>query len=190
MAASLPNNGSSDPLEEDSRAQKSFFDKIIDEVKRGDHRPVLPIHTGHRSMQRQAKTKRLSQLPRSRRLITMRSFSMLTGILAFYFLATGALSTIADDTPGAIDIGSRRELFVDDFLIDRIEGLRREQQTPIDRGKVVGFEQPWEGDYCNYVHIFKDTDRWRMYYRGARAEFEIGETGSSNICLAESVDGL
>ena len=106
----------------------------------------------------------------------MRSFSMLTGILAFYFLATGALSTIADDTPGAIDIGSRRELFVDDFLIDRIEGLRREQQTPIDRGKVFGFEQPWEGDYCNYVHIFKDTDRWRMYYRGARAEFEIGET--------------
>ena len=49
---------------------------------------------------------------------------------------------------------------------------------------------PWEGDYCNYAHVFKDTDRWRMYYRGARAEFEIGETDSSNICLAKSVDGL
>ena len=85
-----------------------------------------------------------------------------------HFISILFCSLLANGLSAAelIDIGSRRELFVADFLIARIAGLRREQQTPIDRGKVFGFEQPWEGDYCNYVHIFKDTDRWRMYYRG------------------------
>jgi len=122
----------------------------------------------------------------ARYLVMMRSVASSVILIA---LCPGITrSTEPSNIP--LDIGSRLELFVDDWIIDRMESLRREQQTPIEAGKVLDFDQPWEGHWCNYVHIFKDGNKWRMYYRGARAQFEFGQAGSSNICLAESEDGL
>ena len=120
----------------------------------------------------------------ARYLVMMRSVASSVILIA---LCPGITrSTEPSNIP--LDIGSRLELFVDDWIIDRMESLRREQQTPIEAGKVLDFDQPWEGHWCNYVHIFKDGNKWRMYYRGARAQFEFGQAGSSNICLAVMLD--
>ena len=87
------------------------------------------------------------------------------------FLAAIAFATIVSPPANAIvdilDIGSRLELFVDDWLIDQMDGVRLELKKPIDVGKVMDFNEPWEGSENNYMHIFQDGDKWRMYYRAA-----------------------
>ena len=44
-----------------------------------------------------------------------------------------------------LEIGSRLELFVDDYLIESMEGLRLQLQEPQSGGKVLSFDKPWEG---------------------------------------------
>ena len=88
----------------------------------------------------------------------------------------------------AITIGSRLELFVDDFLIDGMDGVALKLHEPRPAGKVLAFDKPWEGRYCGYVTVIKDGDLYRMYYRGlpvAKADGSDAET----TCYAESRDG-
>jgi len=96
-------------------------------------------------------------------------------------------SVLADDA--VLDIGSRRELFVDPFLIDSLDGVERRLHHPQPGESVLAFDQPWEGRYSGYVTVFRDGDRLRMYYRGLPL---AGADGSSNevTCYAESVDGV
>ncbi|MFQ5616754.1 MAG: hypothetical protein ACE5GO_09910 [Anaerolineales bacterium] len=93
-------------------------------------------------------------------------------------------------TAEPLQIGSRLELFVDDWLIDTMDGARLVLQEPIDVGKVFDLNLPWEGEMSNYAFVFKDGDKVRMYYRGARRMMQKGRPGSSNICYAESSDGV
>jgi hypothetical protein len=87
-----------------------------------------------------------------------------------------------------IDIGSRLELFVDRFLIEKMDGTRLQLHEPVPAGIAVTFDRPWEGSFSAYVTVLKDGGTYRMYYRG------IPEAGgdSSNLevtCYAESVNG-
>ena len=90
---------------------------------------------------------------------------------------------------GGIDIASRRELFVDNYLIDRLEGVRLVLHRPRDKGPVLKFDEPWEGPFCGYCTVIKDQDKYRFYYRGLR---EAGRDGSERevTCYAESKDGI
>ena len=64
-------------------------------------------------------------------------------------------------------IGSQRELFTDRFLIDELNGgANLRLHAPIAKEKVISFEKPWEGIYSGYITVFRDGDRFRMYYRG------------------------
>jgi len=97
----------------------------------------------------------------------------------------GLLVTLArgDD---AVRIGSRLEPFVDDFLIERMDGVELQLQHPILRETVITFDEPWEGDTSAYVTVFKDGDKYRMYYRGSS-----GDSGHEEVtCTAESADGI
>jgi hypothetical protein len=90
--------------------------------------------------------------------------------------------------PTAIDIGSRRELFVDDLLIDRLAGACLILHPPQPREIVLQFDQPWEGLYSGYETVLKDGDVFRFYYRGmpvARHTLDVEVT-----CVAESRDGI
>jgi hypothetical protein len=49
------------------------------------------------------------------------------------------------DEPKAIEIGARRELFVDDFLIDRRDGQGLRLQSPAPREIVLEHNAPSEG---------------------------------------------
>ena len=50
----------------------------------------------------------------------------------------------ANDQGNIIDISNRRELFVDHFLIDRLDGARLALHRPKDEGSVLTFDNPWE----------------------------------------------
>ena len=86
----------------------------------------------------------------------------------------------------AVNIGSRLELFVDDYLIDRMDGVSLLLHHPVPREEVIRFDAPWEGDTSAYVTVFKDGDRYRMYYRGSSGKNEHPEL----TCTAESADGI
>lgn len=47
--------------------------------------------------------------------------------------------------PSPTDIGSDRQLFLDDFWIDRSEGVTRELHHPVRREAAVARDKPWEG---------------------------------------------
>ena len=83
------------------------------------------------------------------------------------------------------DIGSRLELFVDHYLIDKLDGTKLQLHHPQDAGTVLTLDKPWEGAYCGYSTIFQDGDLYRMYYLG----YPIDPPGNFT-CYAESKDGI
>lgn len=89
-----------------------------------------------------------------------------------------------------IDIGSRRELFVDNYLIDRLQGCELKLQRPSADQVVLVCDAPWEGNISAYYTIFADNDKFRMYYRGAHYD-EVAKksTHPEFACYAESLDG-
>lgn len=88
-----------------------------------------------------------------------------------------------------IDIGSRRELFVDQYLIDSLDNAELFLHHPHDEGIVYRFEKPWEGPFSAYCTIIHTEDKYQMYYRGVPT---AGSDGRSNetTCYAESKDGV
>ena len=75
-----------------------------------------------------------------------------------------------------VKINNQRELFLDDFLIDRLAGdARRVFHQPVPREAVMVFDQPWEGNSIGMMRVFRDNDRYRMYYRASGYKVEDGK---------------
>lgn len=87
-------------------------------------------------------------------------------------------------------IGSRLELFVDDWIIEKMDGVEQRLHHPIPREKVMAFDRPWEGNTCAYVTVFRDGDLFRMYYRGSYFDWETRKETHNLTCYAESEDGI
>ena len=102
-------------------------------------------------------------------------------------MKTLLLFLISLSTP--IDIGDRRELFVDRYLIDKMEGVELRLHRPRPAETVLKFDEPWEGLFCGYVTVLKDNEVYRMYYRGLP---DAGKDGSEveTTCYAKSFDGV
>jgi len=65
-----------------------------------------------------------------------------------------------------LDIGTRRELFVDRALVQELDGVRLELARPRDEGTVFTFDRAWEGPFCGYSTVIWDGRRLLLYYRG------------------------
>ena len=99
------------------------------------------------------------------------------------------------DWPVRID--SRRQLFLDDYLIAARDGLRRVLHRPgkHPRNPVMVGETAWEGGPRwgpVLAHVLRDarTGRFRLWYR-SRVRYEAnGRTYSDPNLYAESADGL
>jgi len=62
--------------------------------------------------------------------------------------------------PDVVDIGSRRELFVDDLLIGELQGTRLKLHEP----QLLRRDKP--RPFGHYATVLKDGDLFRLYYRG------------------------
>jgi hypothetical protein len=92
--------------------------------------------------------------------------------------------------PDVVAIGGDRELFVDGYLIDRLEGGARLQLArPRDEGIVLRFDQPWEKRFPGFVTVLHDPPLYRMYYYGWTADTDRPQEPSTVMCYAESADG-
>ena len=93
-----------------------------------------------------------------------------------------------------VNIGSRLELLVDEALIEsRSDTARFVLHHPVPQEVVFTHDAPWEGSGCGYHSIFKDGDKYRMYYKAWQLTVQQGKLApekSNFTCTAESNDGI
>ena len=92
-----------------------------------------------------------------------------------------------------MDIGTRLELFVDDFLVERTEGVQRRLHHPTAREVAMVHDEPWEGSGCGYHTVFRDGDLCRMYYHAWDIQVKDGQLTEPHPLVtgyAESRDGI
>ncbi len=126
-------------------------------------------------------------------------------LLGFVLLASGggparaqqpARVSAKQPPPASVyELGSRRELFVEDYLVDRLAGQAKLRlHHPVPQGIALEHGEPWEGSGCVYHSIFKDGDRYRMYYAAGQLTVTpngvAAGTHGQFCCYAESDDGI
>jgi hypothetical protein len=121
--------------------------------------------------------------PRSRYRAILIAFSILAAVTA--------RATVAAEPAKPIELASRLELLLDDYLIDSMENLQFQLHSPRPAERVLVFDKPWEnGPFCDYVTVFKDGDRYRMYY-ACHLDAPKYYGGPNQItCHAESTDAI
>ena len=106
-------------------------------------------------------------------------------------ILAAARTTVAAEP---INIGSRRELMIDNYLIQSMsDSLRLKMHKPTRRGVALVTDAPWEGNACAYSSIFHDGKKFRMYYTAKHyinRKGGIREPNPRYICYAESTDGI
>ncbi|MBT4693383.1 MAG: hypothetical protein HOB73_08575 [Planctomycetaceae bacterium] len=101
----------------------------------------------------------------------------------------------AEELPAsATNITSRRELFVDDALVEKISGQARFQlHSPTRREIAIQYKEPWEGNASGYSTIIQDSDVYHMFYRGHKYivdDKQLRQAQSEVTCYAHSSDGI
>jgi len=90
----------------------------------------------------------------SRRTFLKRSATAAAASALTTTLATSP--ALAADGGPVIEIGSRRELFVDRYVIEKLNGKARQRlHHPIPREIAIVHDEPWEGTSCGYHTVFK-----------------------------------
>jgi hypothetical protein len=87
----------------------------------------------------------------------------------------------------SVSLGTRPEMFVDDWLLESRTNVSLQLQTPIRREVVLTLDKPWEGVHSAYFTVFQEGQRVRMYYRGA---VPADNSDQQVCCYAESTNGV
>lgn len=85
-------------------------------------------------------------------------------------------------------IGSRVEMFIDNWLIDEKQGIELRMTPPERREVVLKFDKPWEGKAACYFTVIQDEGKIRLYYRGNAPADDHDDQQAT--CYAESEDGI
>lgn len=89
------------------------------------------------------------------------------------------------------EIGTRRELFLDDELMLTRRNVVWRMHSPVPREVVLTCDAPWEGNTSAYYTILEDKGLYRMYYRGWHFDAARKKPGHPEyVCYAESRDGV
>lgn len=114
---------------------------------------------------------------------------IVAALLLLLFRVPAAVSQTT--APTTVDIASRRELFVDHFLIDRMTGTAALRlHRPVDCGHVLEFDRPWEGAFSAYVTVLRTPDKFQAFYRGSSGAGPKDTGDHQVVCYAESPDGI
>ena len=88
----------------------------------------------------------------------------------------------------AVDIGNKRQIFVDDYIVGSLNGTSYKMHEPVNEGMAIKLhDKPWEDRYCGYITVLKDGDVYRMYYRSI---YNADHQGQGAYCYATSADGI
>ena len=98
--------------------------------------------------------------------IEMKSIKLICNFTVFLCFLLSRYSLSGQDD--LIHLFSKREVFIDHYLIEKSKGVQLVMHRPIDEGPILHFDNPWEGPFCGYCTVIKDGDLFRVYYRGIR----------------------
>ncbi|MCC6445321.1 MAG: hypothetical protein IT210_17910 [Armatimonadetes bacterium] len=87
----------------------------------------------------------------------------------------------------AVDIGSRIEMLVDEWLVESKKDAHLRLNPPVRREIVLVADKPWEGKDSAYYTALRDGSKIRLYYRGF---CPTDDSEGQVTCLAESEDGV
>jgi len=112
------------------------------------------------------------------------------GIVSRLSSVLGMAATLVAAEP--LELGTRRELFVDRFLIERLEGAELRLHHPQPAGIVFRFDQPWEGIVSGYVTVLHEPGKFHLYYRGrpTASQRDASAEAREVACYAQSADGI
>ena len=105
--------------------------------------------------------------------------------VVFWAIASSA-ALLADDQR-AIEIGDRRELFVDEFLLDRLDGVELRLHSPTPREVVTVCDAAWEGSGCGYETVFRDGPIIRLFvtkpltFRGKELSLNFATSAAGHL---------
>lgn len=100
-------------------------------------------------------------------------------------------SFTCESAEGVPEIGSDRQLFWDDYIVDtEMTTASAVSHSPVRREKLFETNLPWEGDNCDFYVIVADEDElgaafYRMYYLG----WDSAYPSDIRVCYAQSYDG-
>lgn len=89
-----------------------------------------------------------------------------------------------------VELGARRELFLDRHLIDRTDGTRLVLHRPRSGGVALWFDEPWARPGAGYGTVIEDAGTYRLTYRKTLAGNGTDDGESQVTCYAESMDGI
>src|SRR3990170_8375343 len=78
----------------------------------------------------------------------------------------------------AIHIGSRLEMFVDDWLIECLSGAERRLHHPVPAEVALVCDRPWEGNASGYFTCLRDNGLYRMYYAAWSLRYVTNDQGT------------
>lgn len=89
-----------------------------------------------------------------------------------------------------INVGSERQLFLDDLWFFRHENIEKVLHQPQLKEVVLESDRPWESAGIHYSSVLQEGSCYRMWYRA-----DEGHTGNNSdenalVCYAESQDGI
>ena len=105
-------------------------------------------------------------------------------------LCLWAAASVAAEEQGSpeqsrpVDIGSRRELFVDHVLIDRLDNVQLKLHEPVSGGVAIQIDKPWEGVTFG-GSVLHHRGRYMLYYSASPVEDDVVA-----LCVATSEDGV
>lgn len=83
-----------------------------------------------------------------------------------------------------IKIANRLEPFLDDTLVEIIQGVRFELHQPERREVAFSCDAPWEDDVAGFNSVFQDGNKMRMNYSTSATgmvKVEIQDMGNSPV---------
>ena len=103
----------------------------------------------------------------------------------------------AEDQLETIDLGTRRELMLDDYLFDTIDQLSFRQHAPQERERILDFDANWEGrkyhgiSVCGYPVVLHNGDKFQLYYASYHGlRLDPVDPKKQFTCYCESQDGV
>ncbi len=112
--------------------------------------------------------------------------------------AVGTMSLIGLSVAAEpVDIGSNRELMLDDHLFSSVQRLGFRQHRPVEREITLDFSEPWEGrkafgfSVTGYATVLTEPGRFRMYYASWYGHrLKPGDPSQQFTGYCESRDGI
>ncbi|MCA9028088.1 MAG: hypothetical protein KDA86_22960 [Planctomycetaceae bacterium] len=114
-------------------------------------------------------------------------------IVTFLFLISCCGGRLALAQPKeVINLGSRRELFIDEYLIGEMQDVELLVHQPMREEIALTFDKPWEGNGCGYFTVLHDAQEavYRMYYHAWQIPTGVEGGGPLTIAYCESKDGI